>query len=268
MVMVSVHQPNFMPWLKLMAKILDSDVYVAYDTVQFTRQEFHARQLFHTRTGDLGWLTVPVVSTGARQVLNAVRVVPEQGWRKDHLDFLASHYSSAPYFGDVFPLVHDVYERRHELLVDHNLDLIEQFCRYLGAGVKIVRATELPHAGTREERLLDLVRNAGGDVHLTSTTATHVIDWSGFDDAGIPVYAQNFGHPIYAQGTLAFLPNLAATDMLFHTGTAAAGILASCSRAELLTSQPRSRPDKPSYMPAHTAGTTDLPPRGSWVSSA
>lgn len=49
MVIVSVHQPNFMPWLKLLAKVLASDVYVAYDSVQFTRQEFHARQLLKSR---------------------------------------------------------------------------------------------------------------------------------------------------------------------------------------------------------------------------
>ncbi|WAH98130.1 WbqC family protein [Arthrobacter sp. MMS18-M83] len=81
MVIVSVHQPNFMPWLKLMAKVLGSDVYVAYDSVQFTRQEFHARQLLKSRAGTQEWLTVPVMSTGTRQILNNVRVA-ENGWPK------------------------------------------------------------------------------------------------------------------------------------------------------------------------------------------
>lgn len=241
MVMVSIHQPNFMPWLKLMAKIVDSDIYVAYDSVQFTRQEFHARQLFRTRSGEAGWLTAPVVSTGSRQVLNEVRLVTDRDWRTDHLDFLSRHYSSAPCFEDVFALIKDVYGRRHELLVDHNLDLLEQFCRYLGSDVAVVRASGVPHTGTREERLLDLVRSVGGDAHLTSTSATHVIDWSGFEACGIPVYVQDFTHPVYPQDKLPFLPNLAVADFLFHSGKAAAGILASCSRAELLTTKPRTR---------------------------
>ncbi|BAS16656.1 conserved hypothetical protein [Arthrobacter sp. Hiyo8] len=100
----------------------------------------------------------------------------------------------------MFPLIHAVYGRQHQFLVEHNLDLLEQFCRYLGSGVRIVRATRLEHGGTREERLLDLVRNAGGDGHLTSTTTTHVIDWTGFEEAGIPVYHQLFDHPAYPQG--------------------------------------------------------------------
>ena len=54
MTAVSVHQPNFMPWLKLLDKVLASDVYVAYDTVQYTKSEYHARQRVRTRTGRPG----------------------------------------------------------------------------------------------------------------------------------------------------------------------------------------------------------------------
>lgn len=168
MVTVAVHQPNFMPWLKLTAKVLDCDVFVAYDSVQFTRKEFHARQLFRTSSGEPRWLTVPVISTGSRQILNNVRVVPDTSWREEHLDFLSKNYSNALCFDEVFPLIQGVYERRHPLLVDHNLDLLEQLCRYLGSDVQIVRATTLPHAGTREERLLDLVRGVGGDAQVGS----------------------------------------------------------------------------------------------------
>lgn len=233
MVVVSVHQPNFMPWLKLLGKILDSDVYVAYDSVQFTRQEFHARQRFMARNGTAEWLTVPVVSTGSRQILCDVRVA-DNGWRQKHLDFLAGNYSSAPFFEEVFDLISTVYERDHDSLVTHSVDLIEQFCRYLGSDVKIVRATDLHHEGSREERLLQLVQHAGGDVHLTSTSSTHVIDWEGFFRAGIPVYMQEFDHPSYSQPAQTFIQNLSAVDLLFNTGREAARLLKQCSRERLI----------------------------------
>ena len=41
---VSVHQPNFLPWTKLFDKVLGSDVYIEYDSVQYTRSEFHSRR--------------------------------------------------------------------------------------------------------------------------------------------------------------------------------------------------------------------------------
>src|SRR6266568_1310825 len=59
---VSVHQPNFLPWTKLFDKVLGSDVYIAYDSVQYTRSEFHSRQLITGRDGPL-WLSVAVLGS-------------------------------------------------------------------------------------------------------------------------------------------------------------------------------------------------------------
>ena len=214
MTVVSVHQPNFMPWTKLLAKIVASDVFVAYDSVQFNKREYHARQLFATARGASAFLTVPVRHTGQREVIRDMRIVTELPWRARHLDFLTVNYGHTPYFGEVFPVIEGVYAAGYELLADHNVALIEAFAGYLGASVRVVRASTLPHAGSREERLLDLVRAVGGDEHLTSTTSTHEIDWSGFDAAGIPVRVQQFTPPAYEQA----IPNLAAADLLFWRG--------------------------------------------------
>lgn len=234
MVAVSVHQPNFMPWLKLLTKITTSDVFVAYDSVQFTRKEFHARQKAMTRRGTPEWLTVPVVSTGNRQVLKDTRIARSCDWRSDHLRFLQVNYGGAPFFGEVFPLIENVYGRDHDLLVDHNLDLLDAFCRYLSADVRIVRASEVPHSGDRETRLLELVQGVGGDVHLTSTSTSHHIDWTLFHEAGIPVLEQVFEHPVYPQQGGEFLPNLAAADLLFARGRGAADLLAASTSFEPL----------------------------------
>ncbi len=214
MTLVSVHQPNFMPWTKLLAKIVASDVYVAYDSVQFNKREYHARQLFATAKGATAFLSVPVRHTGNREAIRDMRIVNEQPWRARHLEFLTANYGNTPYFGEVFAVIEDVYATDTELLAEHNIALIEAFCGYLGARTRLVRASTLPHAGSREQRLLDLVRAVGGDEHLTSTTTTHEIDWSGFAAAGIPVREQEFTAPAYEQP----IPNLAAVDLLFWRG--------------------------------------------------
>src|SRR5262249_57060111 len=58
---VSLHQPNFLPWTKLVDKILASDIYIAYDSVQYTHSEFHARQWITGRDGPV-WLSGPVLN--------------------------------------------------------------------------------------------------------------------------------------------------------------------------------------------------------------
>jgi hypothetical protein len=229
---VSVHQPNYLPWLRLLAKVAASDVYVAYDSVQFTRSEFHARQRVKARDGKTAWLTVPVVHTGRRQILSDVAICEDQDWRSAHLKTLRRHYDTAAHFAEVFALVDDVYARKHTRLVDLNVDLVEAMCTYLGVDVRIVRATELPHCGDRTERLVQLVSAAGGDTHLTSTVGTRheYVDWSRFHDAGLEVLRQEFTHPIYAQLHGGFIANLSSLDLLFSCGREAARILRDATR--------------------------------------
>ncbi len=219
-VTVSVHQPNFLPWIKLLDKILASDVYVAYDTVQYTKSEYHGRQKIKLQNG-VRWLSVPLVrSHGTTQLLQDVRIDNKQPFRPRQLRTLRQNYGRTPYFDEVYPLIEEVYRCRHEWLVDLNLALLESFCHYLRSPVRIVRANELTHHGDNTERLTDLVRAVGGDVHLTSTYggARSYIDWQRLHAAGIGVRAQVFDHPTYEQPWGEFVPDLAAIDMLFCCG--------------------------------------------------
>lgn len=226
---VSVHQPNFMPWLRLLDKILASDVFVAYDTVQYTKTEYHARQKVMSPNGP-AWLSVPVVHVrGKKQLIQDVRIDNSQPFRRKHLKLLHLSYGSTPYFDEVFPILEEIYAREQEQLADLNIDLIEALCGYLDAPVRVRRASYLPHSGDRTERLVDLVRNVGGDEHLTSTFgADHQdVDWWKFRQAGISVRAQRFDHPGYEQIGDGFVADLAAIDMLFVCGKKTSEILAS-----------------------------------------
>lgn len=226
-VIVSVHQPNFLPWLKLLDKILASDVYVAYDTAQYTKTEYHARQKVKTPTG-AAWLSVPIRHVrGVFQLIKDVRIDNSQPFRRRHMRVLRMSYAVTPYFDEVYPILKEIYARDHQYLVDLNLSLIEAFCSYLESPVRIVRASEIPHDGDRAERLVDLVKGAGGTEHLTSTYGGdhQEVDWSPFEDAGIPLRSQQFEHPRYEQVGPGFVPNLAAVDMLFSCGRGTREIL-------------------------------------------
>jgi len=226
--LVSIHQPNFLPWLKLLDKILASEVYIAYDTVQYTKSEYHARQKVKAPTGT-SWLSVPLRHVpGVRQALRDVRLDNSQPFRYRHLKVLRASYAATPYFDEVFAIVEQAYARDHDHLVDLNLDLIEELCRYLAAPVRIVRASHVPHQGDRTQRLVQLVRGVGGTEHLTSTYGSdhQQVDWEQFHHAGIGVRSQQFVHPVYPQVGRGFVPDLSALDMLFALGPRTSGVLA------------------------------------------
>jgi hypothetical protein len=224
---VSVHQPNFLPWTKLFDKILASDVYMAYDSVQYTRSEFHSRQRITGRDGPV-WLSVPVVTRGrGRQPLWAVELVDDRAWRDAHLRLVTEHYRGAPYFREVMMLLESVYAGDDRLLVDFNLRLLGALLDYVCATVKVVRATWFEHGGDNTERIIQLTQAVSGDVHLTSTHGTprRYIDWTRVAAAGITVESQQFSEPCYRQRFEPFRPNLSVLDLLFAVGPATAELL-------------------------------------------
>jgi hypothetical protein len=231
---VSVHQPNFLPWTKLFDKVLASDVYIAYDSVQYTHSEFHSRQWIAGRDGPV-WLSVPVLTRGrGKQPLCAVELVPDRTWRAAHLRLLTEHYRRAPYFCEVFALLESVYSGDDHLLADFNLRLLAALLEYVGATVRVIRATSLDHAGDNTERIIQLTQAVAGDVHLTSTYATprQYIDWPRVANAGIAVESQRFSEPCYKQQFEPFRPDVSVVDLLFAVGPGAADLLRERRRFE------------------------------------
>jgi hypothetical protein len=231
-----LHQPNFLPWSKLIAKVMASDVWIVYDTAQYTKTEFHSRQRVNSKNGPV-WLSAPVMKAGRPrfQSLAEVELCADHDWRSAHLRLLREHYRVTPYWSDVFALLEPAYASENRMLVDFNLMLTEAVLRYLGSTTRVVRASALPHAGDRTDRLIQLNQAVDADVHLTSTYGSDevVIDWERVARAGISVQEQRFIHPVYAQPHGPFVPGLSVIDLLCNCGPDAARMLRDQPEPEL-----------------------------------
>jgi hypothetical protein len=219
-----LHQPNAYPWVKLIDKILGSDVWIVYDTAQYTRTEFHSRGMVKGRQG-LIWLTIPVVTAGRPrfQPLRDVEISRGEDWQAAHLRLLREHYLHAPHYDEIRDLLDSLYRRDHRWLVDFNVELTAAVLDYLGSRTRIIRASELPHAGDRTQRLIDLTVAAGCDTHVTSSrfNPSIGIDWQRVADAGLAVREQVFTEQVHPQLHGAFVPRLSVLDLLFNCGRGA-----------------------------------------------
>ncbi len=56
---VTMHQPNYLPYLGFFHKAAHAEMFVSYDIAQFTKRDFHHRNKVKTTAGAT-WLTVPV----------------------------------------------------------------------------------------------------------------------------------------------------------------------------------------------------------------
>ena len=60
---LSAHQPAYIPWSGFIHKILSSEIFVILDNVQFEKNSFINRNTIKTNQGS-AWLTIPVKAKG------------------------------------------------------------------------------------------------------------------------------------------------------------------------------------------------------------
>ena len=60
---VGIHQPQYLPWLGIIDRVLQSDIFVMLDNVPYSKNYFYNRNRIKTANG-WNWLTVPVLFKG------------------------------------------------------------------------------------------------------------------------------------------------------------------------------------------------------------
>lgn len=217
---VTIHQPEHLPWLGFFDKIRQADVWVVLDHVQYRKNYFQHRNRI---LGDLGpiWITVPVLGKGRfGQPMNAVRIDNETNprWRHKCWSTIVQHYGKAPYFQDHQPFFADLYGREWTSLAELNETIIEYLIGALGFNVRRIRSSELGAEGARGDLLLRICQEMGATTYLSGISGREYLDFCQFAAAGIEVRVQEFHHPVYRQLHQPFVPCLSAIDLLFNCG--------------------------------------------------
>jgi hypothetical protein len=215
---VTIHQPDFAPWLGFFDRWATGDLYVVLDDVQFLRRGWHHRDKVKT-AGGVSWLTVPVVKKGRyEQRICDARIDNSSDWRAKHLGTLAAAYGRCAGFQSLFPELERIYAGGHDRLMDFNLDLLRLFAARLGIETPVALASDHPSELTSSARLVELTAIHGGTVYLTGTGSRDYLDEQVFADRGIKVIWQDFSHPVYPQRFGGFEPGMSVIDYLMNGG--------------------------------------------------
>jgi len=215
---VTIHQPDFLPWLGFFDRWAKSDLYIVLDDVQFLRRGWHNRDKIKTKAG-VRWLTVPVISKGLYfQHIRDVRIDNETNWRRKHLGTIKANYREAPNFERCFRKIEEIYSEGHRFILDLNLDLLRFAAGELGIATPFVLASTLDTGRKSTERLVELVKAVGGTVYMTGQGSKAYLDEQRFCVERIRVLWQEFEHPAYGQLHGDFVPMLSVMDFLMMRG--------------------------------------------------
>ena len=221
----AIHQPNYLPYLGFFDKILKSDVFVIYDTVQFRKNNFQNRNRVCSPDG-WQWLTLPVKHSFRQKIKDAeinnpVKAV-KNNWKK-----IQTLYGKAPYFKQYSGIFSDIYTRNYIKIADFNYDLIIAACSILGLSTKFIKSSSFSEIQSkRTEALVELCSRVGADTYLSGPSGKNYLDLDLFEKSGIKIIFQNYVHPVYIQfNNNTFQTYMSIIDLIFNHGKKSLAIL-------------------------------------------
>lgn len=222
---LTAHQPVYLPWLGLFHKIALSDAYCFFDDVQYQIKDFNNRSKVKTAQGPL-WLTVPVLRDGYRQKkIWEIEINNSVDWRKKHWKSIYLSYKKAPFFETYAAFFEDVYKKDWKYLTELNEYLLKWFLKELGIDVTYSKATEQSFEGYKSDLVLDMCKKLGADVYIFGKLGEEYADKKAFAREGMKIYFQNYKHPVYLQLHGDFSPYMSIVDLLFNHGPQSMEIL-------------------------------------------
>lgn len=215
--LVAIHQPHYLPWLRYFEKIHNADRFVVLDTVQYSKNGWQNRNKVKTPAG-AALLTVPVHAQ-LSDTLSTVRIANHSAWPRKHYKCIAENYRNAPFWPDHEPFFADLYKREWTSLVDLNRVMLEYFLEQLGVDTPVSYASALDVDGEATERLANLVKAVGGDRYYSGAYALDTyLDRHVLEAAGVGLELQTWSAPRYPQLHGAFIPDLSIVDLILNCG--------------------------------------------------
>ena len=214
---VSILQSNYIPWKGYFDIIAKSDVFVIYDEVQYTKNDWRNRNKILTPHGT-NWLTIPVRVNNLDQKIFETKIA-SNNWQKKHISSLQGNYTKANYFREYKERVFSMFENQSEYISEVNISFIKGICNLLDIKTQIIDSRELNLEGDRNMRLLEACKKLNANKYISGPAAKSYLDLDLFNKEGIEVEWMNYsGYKEYKQVYEPFNHGVTILDLMFNLG--------------------------------------------------
>jgi len=234
---LTAHQPVYLPWLGLFHKIALADEFVSFNQVQYQPKDWNNRNRVKTAQGAT-WLTVPVRRKGyLDKTIFELEIDEDRPWRKKHLRTIQINYSKAKFFDRYFSYLELVYDQTWPSLVKLNEHMLRWFLEVLGLNPLLRYANDYEFKGHKSELVLDMCKQLKADGYIFGSEGESYANKASFAAAGVNLMFQNYCHPRYPQIHGEFISHLSILDLLFNCGDDSLEVLMSDNEAVFMATK-------------------------------
>lgn len=225
-VTVTIHQPNYIPWLGYFSKIKQCQKFVVLDIADYTRNNFINRNKIRTK-GGWAYLTIPIEHAYIGRQIRETQLPADARWCEKHLRSVRMNYARAGYFDSYMGSLESAMRNalKKGSLSAFNMELVGYLLKEFGIETEIVLSSELPidATKTKTELLIEILDAVGAKRYLTGRGSKEYLDEKLFGKIGLEYH--NFVHPVYRQAFDGFQECMSAIDILLNEGEKAGALI-------------------------------------------
>ena len=194
---LSIHQPDFFPWLGFFHKIAQSERFVVFDHVQAPRGKSWLTRNRIILNGEPRWLTLPIWRSGFQPITD-LEINYSTNFERKHLGTIRQAYGKANFFDEVFPIVTDLYSLRPAKVLEFNLNAIRELSDRMELGAEFVHSSTLVREKpaltelAANDLVLQICAYGGGTLYVSGTGCLDFIEPDIFSEKGIEFWFQDF----------------------------------------------------------------------------
>jgi len=205
---VSIHQPNFFPWLGYFDKINKSDVFIF-----LTMSKRSASDNYFTRTSisindKMKYLSIPF---GKQEpIITDLEMPIDKKWISKHLNLIKAAYCESKYFNEIYPDIEKLYmNNQTKYYYEFSISIIRFFLEKLCIDTATYIDVDFnKDFGTSNIRNINICKEVQAKTYLSGVGAKAYNDGDMFKVNGLNLMYQEFTSPY----------NLSILDVVFNIG--------------------------------------------------
>ncbi len=218
---LSGHQPCYLPSLQLFAKIRKSDFFLHCGHLQFEHGSWHNRNYILLR-GKRHVLSIPIGKPHLRPI-REIWFADYLKWKKQHLKTIELAYGKTPFFNAYYPVLEEIIRSHPFSLERLNIELSNKIADWLGITTPMVDGGKWKFTGDAVDMIIQMCHEVGADAYLSNTGSLAYIrtaEEERMREAGVQPMWLDFKDPC-PEGE----EPLSAIHHLFHLGPEAAKLI-------------------------------------------
>jgi hypothetical protein len=201
---LTIHQPNFLPWIGFFLKIAKADIFYVFDHIPVTTGKgWHSRTKIILNSEQY-WLTVPIKKKNlSGQLYSEIEINTQSNFVKKHLGTLKHSYAKSYFFDEIMDFLKEIYSYKTINLCEFNINIIKKLCQRINLKVEFIKTSSLLKqyvelkALSGNDLVLRLAEISGCDTYFSGNGCLDFIKPESFAKKNINFIFQKFNNINY-----------------------------------------------------------------------